>query len=153
MYLWLSYDLMTQHYSAASWFISLQKVMSSGRTGCCWQPCSVGVLCPAGGILDGWWEQGHCHCRQRGGTEDRKGWLCVLAALFALWAERGGCLQHPWEQSTYPSLLSTHFQPNTVPSCPPSLLCPVSVPPQPEEWGTQELLCCRAPVAPLAPLH
>lgn len=53
---WIYGFPMTQQYSAAPLFLSLQKVMSSGRTGWCWQPCSMGVLCPAGGILDGWWE-------------------------------------------------------------------------------------------------
>lgn len=33
---------------------------------------------------------------------------CVPAAFFAPWAERGGCLQHHWVQSSYPSLLSLH---------------------------------------------
>lgn len=89
--------------------------------------------------------------------ECSKGWLCVpvslqlcllsgqnVVAAFSILGSR---------VHIYPFFLSTHFQANSVTSYPPSPLCPVPVPPQPEEWSTQELLCCRALVAPVAPLH
>lgn len=112
------------------------------------------VLCgcpvPTGGILYGWGAYAHCHCRQRGGTECRKGWLCVPVSLqLSLLSGQnvvGACSILGCRVRTHPSFLSTHFQPNTVTSCPPSPPIPVSL--QPEEWGTEELLCCRAPVAP-----
>lgn len=62
---------------------------------------------------------------------------CVPAALFALWVEHGGCLQHPWEQSSYPSLLFLHtFAAKSSHQLSTLSALPHPCAPEPEEWGT-----------------